>query len=127
MEIGQHPLVSRLLKGAFNSRPPLPRYNATWDVKAVTTYLSGMGKNEGLSLQALTQKLVMLFSLTHPSQAADLVQLKIAHHKFLPEGVCFTPSGLTRLGKALQEFFFPAFPHDLNLCPVEYMSKELMH
>ena len=81
VEIGQHPLVSRLLKGAFNSQPPLPRYNAMWDVKAVTTYLSGIGKNEGLSLQALTQKWVMLFSLTCPLQAADLVQLKIAHCK----------------------------------------------
>ena len=122
VEIGQHPLVSRLLKGAFNSRPPQPRYDATWDVKTVTTYLSGMGKNEGLSLQALTQKLVMLFSLTRPARAADLVQLNIAYRKFLPEGVCFTPSGLakqSRSGKALQELFFPAFPHDLNLCPVQ--------
>ena len=24
-----------------------------------------------------------------------------------------------RTGQALQEFFFPAFPHDLNLCPVQ--------
>ena len=53
----------------------------------MTTYLSGMGKNEGLSLQALAQKLVMLFSLTHPSRAADLVQLNIAYLKFHPEGV----------------------------------------
>ena len=30
--VGQHPLVTRFLKGVFNSRPPAPKYVATWDV-----------------------------------------------------------------------------------------------
>ena len=37
----------------------------------------------------------------------------------------FYISGLdkqSRLEKALQEFFFSAFPHDLNLCPVQTLS-----
>ena len=29
VSIGQHLLVSRLLKGAFHARPPLPRYSGT--------------------------------------------------------------------------------------------------
>ena len=81
-----------------------------------------MGKKKVLSLQALTQKWIMLVSLTCPSRAADLVQLNIAYRKFLLERVCFTPSGLTkqsRQGKVLPEFLFPAFPRDLNLCPVQ--------
>ena len=32
---GQHPLVTRLLKGVYNSRPPRPRYSATWNVNSV--------------------------------------------------------------------------------------------
>jgi len=28
--VGQHPLVSRVLKGAFNERHPLPRYSGCW-------------------------------------------------------------------------------------------------
>ena len=35
--VGRHPLVCRLLKGAFNSRPPQPRYEGTWDVTRVTS------------------------------------------------------------------------------------------
>ena len=30
MRVGQHPLVSRFLKGVFNCRPPAPRCSTTW-------------------------------------------------------------------------------------------------
>ena len=30
--VGAHPLVARLMKGAYNLRPPKPRYTSTWDV-----------------------------------------------------------------------------------------------
>ena len=33
--VGQHPLISRLLKGAFNERPPRPKYHSVWDVDLV--------------------------------------------------------------------------------------------
>jgi len=29
--VGQHPLISRVLKGAFNERPPVLRYSTFWD------------------------------------------------------------------------------------------------
>ena len=32
---GEHPDVKRLMKGIFQSRPPLPRYCKTWDVNLV--------------------------------------------------------------------------------------------
>ena len=34
-DVGQHPTISRLMKGIFNDRPPLPRYTSTWDVQTV--------------------------------------------------------------------------------------------
>ena len=41
VSIGQQPLVSRLMKGAFLARSPLPRYVGTWDVSMVLSYLNG--------------------------------------------------------------------------------------
>ena len=35
MAIGQHPMVARVLKGAYNIRPPIPRYKSTWKVAQV--------------------------------------------------------------------------------------------
>ena len=37
--ITNHPLIIRYFKGAFNLKPPLPRYSRTWDVKVVLNYL----------------------------------------------------------------------------------------
>ena len=37
--IDSHPLVSRFMKGVFQSRPLCPRYLATWDVSVVLSHL----------------------------------------------------------------------------------------
>ena len=62
ISVGQHPLVARVLKGAFNERPPQPRYSHTWDGNKVTSYIDGMGDNASIDLQELTVKLTMLLA-----------------------------------------------------------------
>ena len=119
--MGQHPLVSRTLKGIFHERPPQPRYSQTWDVSKVTSYIESLGENDSLSLAELTHKTVMLFALTRPSRSADLSQLHLQFRRYLPEGVAFQPTKLakqSRQSKPLAEFFFPAFHANELLCPV---------
>ena len=53
-DVGQHPLISRLLKGTFHQRPSQPCYMHTWDVDVVTTYIRASGDNTSLSLQYLS-------------------------------------------------------------------------
>lgn len=48
-EVGQHTLLSRVMKGAFNLRPPQPRYETTWDVTKVPNHIEAMGPSESLS------------------------------------------------------------------------------
>ena len=76
-EVGQHPLVTRLLKGAYHQRPPQPRYSYTWRVDQVTSYINDLGENDKLSLSDLTAKTVMLLALSRPSRSADLANLDI--------------------------------------------------
>lgn len=89
IEVGKHPIVTRLLKGTFHLRPPLPQYSSTWDVNVVLQYLKGLGLTTTLSLKALTHKLVMLLALTRPSRSVDLVSLDLDRRCFSPEGVAF--------------------------------------
>ena len=133
--VGQHPLVTRLLAGAFNSRPPQPRYTTTWDVHAVLSYLKGQGENKTLPLKDLTLKTVMLLALTRPSRSADLRLLNVDLCRQSPEGVTFSPAGLTKQARPSnphQEFVFSKFAPDPSICPVvtvnQYMERmEILH
>ena len=51
---------TRLTKGVFHNRPPLPKYSSTWNVQSVVDYIISMGDNEQISLKHLTQKTTML-------------------------------------------------------------------
>ena len=120
-EVGQHPMVSRLLKGIFHERPPQPGYCETWDVSKVTAYIESKGENDTLPLSELTQKTVMLLALTRPSRSADLSQLDLRFRRYLPEGVSFQQTKLakqSRQSKPVAEFFFLAFMANPLLCPV---------
>ena len=122
VEVGKYPMVTRLLKGAFHGRPPLPHYTSTWDVRTVLDYIEGLGSNSSFSLKQLSYKLCMLLSLTRPSRSADLASLQVDRCRFSLEGVTFLPAALakqSRQGRVLKEYFFPSFPHNRELCPVD--------
>ena len=53
-QVGSHPVICRLVKGVFKSRPFLPRYAETWDVDSVTDHLASWLDIENLSLKQLT-------------------------------------------------------------------------
>ena len=112
VEVGKHPMISRLLKGAYHVRPPLPQYAATWNVQVVLQYIEGLGPSGSLSLKLLTFKLVMLMALTRPSRSADLASLQLDRRRYKPEGVAFLPASLAKQssqGRILKEFFSHPF------------------
>ena len=119
--VGQHPLISRLLKDIFHDRPPLPRYTRTWNVQTVLNYLESLGENRSFSLKMVSWKLTMLLALTRPSRSADLSRLDLIRRVHKPDGVCFYPNVLakqSRQGSQTANFFFPSFPGNPTLCPV---------
>ena len=61
---GQSVDVKRFMKGIFQSRPALPRYNKTWDVQTMLQYLSSMKDTKDRTLKDLSLKLVILDALT---------------------------------------------------------------
>ena len=75
--VGQNPLVCRLLKGVFQSRPPKPKYSEVWDVQVVLTYLATLHPVESLTLKELTFKLVMLLLLVSDQRGQTIHLLDI--------------------------------------------------
>ena len=123
--VGQHPMVTRLLKRIFNDRPPLPRYSHTWNVQIVLDYLISLGNNYDLSLKQLTWKTAMLLALTRLSRSADLSHLDIVWKQYKPDGAMFLSSALAKSpcqGKEIPGFFFPSFPDNIYLCSVRTLK-----
>lgn len=51
--VGEHPLVKRLIKAAFQSRPLLPTYHSIWDVSKVLGLLKTWSPAKNLNLKSL--------------------------------------------------------------------------
>ena len=116
--IGSHPPVSRFMKGVFQSRPPCPRYLATWDVSVVLSYLRTLSPKEDLSLTEVTLKLIMLMDLVCATGADILHKLDLQFRVFRHGGVSFTVPQLTKTPipkKPSLKLCFPAFPQDQRL------------
>ena len=117
--ISKHPLVSRLFRGIHNSRPPQPRYVATWDVDMVTEHLKALGENSSLTLKQLSQKLALLMALVKASRVSELQALDLRYHSYRPKGVVFQFPTLGKkrvVGAPPKEVLFGAFPDYSRLC-----------
>ena len=76
---GEHPLVTRFLKGVFELKPSLPRYSAMWDVGTVLSYLQSLTAIEDLKLDILTRKLTTLLALLTAQGCQTLTSLDLDH------------------------------------------------
>ena len=75
--VGQNPLVSRLLKGVFQSRAPTPKYTEVWDVQIVLSYLKTLHPVDSLSLKDLSFKFLMLLLLVSGQRGQTIHMLDI--------------------------------------------------
>ena len=126
--IGKHPLVSRLMKGIYNQRPPQPRYSSTWDVKVVLDHIKSWGYTRGLPLKKLTLKLAMLLALANASRCSELDALEIQRMTWSAEGVTFALATLTKTlkpGKS-KTLFYPMLGANREACPVTSLKEYLM-
>ena len=82
-------LASRFIKEVFESRPALPKYSETWDVKQVFSYLQTLHPPESLTLKDLTHKLVMLLALLSEQRRQTLRSLSVSDMKLSPNKCVF--------------------------------------
>jgi len=94
--IGQHPLVTRAIKGIYNLRPPKPQYCST---AAVLSWIKDQGENKDLSLKELSGKLALLMVLVSANRTSELQALDLRFKHFSPEGVLFKLASLTKKGR----------------------------
>ena len=119
--VGQHPLIVRLMKGAFHLRPQSPRYAATWPVHKVVTFLKKLGSSTDLSLKWLSWKLVTLVALALACRCSELQTIEVPRILFNEQGVQIVLQGLTKTSNAINLFkqlTIGQLKEDPLLCPV---------
>ena len=119
-KIGKHPLVSRLIKGAFHLRPPQSRYTGRWDVKEVLIYLKSKGEK---FVKDVTHKLAMLMALSNADRASDLCALDIRYLSLSSEGASFRLAALTKSARPDRQITSSySCLEDESLCPVSTLK-----
>ena len=102
MQVGQHLLVSRLLKRIYNLWLPQPSYPATWDADKVVNPCD----NGALPFKLLKRKLAMLMVLVEPNRVSEFQALDLRYRLYHPKGVAFImPAGVPP-----QQVMFVIFP-----------------
>ena len=87
---GNHPLVSRFLKGVFELKPSLPRYHRIWDVSVVLRHLTNLEPVYALDLKVLTLKFTMLLCPLTGQRCQTLSKLDITLMQKLPGRYVYT-------------------------------------
>ena len=118
---GSHPLVTRFVKGVFETRPSLPRYKEIWDVNSVLKVLATWTLRVDLSLRDLSWKLTMLLALLSGQRVQTLKAFTLTSMTLTANTCVFTIETplTTRPGKHLGRIQFLAYEADRNLCVVQ--------
>ena len=88
-DLGSNNYISRLFRYFFKARPALPRYNVTWDVNKLLTYLQFWHPISRLSLKLLTLKTVTLVAVTSSDRAQTLNSMDIEHCTMTEDSILF--------------------------------------
>ena len=134
LPVGQHPLVKRYLKGVFNIKPALPRYECTGtcDLNVVLRYLYTLSPVAELSLKLLSYKLVMLLCILSGQRCQsihlfDVYNMQLSFNKV--EFVVVMPTKTSGPSSHNGTFEFLGYPPNRRLCVVtvlkEYLSRTL--
>ena len=122
---GEHPLVRRFLKGVFELKPSLPKYNEIWDVSLVLEYLRQLPGLENISLKDHTKKLATLLCLLTGQRCQTIHKFDIKHIQFFQDRYFVNVREKlkhTRPGRHQDPFEFIPFTQDTRLCVVQCMK-----
>lgn len=122
ISVGNHPIVTRFVKGVFQSRPTFPKYTEIWDVNVVLSYLKTLSRVAKLSLKDLTYKVTMMLMLLS-GQRTQTIQLLNLKDKSQFTFKVLSKVKHTKPGRHLQDLKFKAYAPDRQLCIYTYLQK----
>ena len=127
---GSHPLVSRFLKGIYETRKPQPKYNTILDVAIVLKHLKTLEPLEELSLNDFTLKLLLLLLLATGQRGETIYVLSLDGMTMSPLSCTFDLVELiktSKRNKRTDSIDIHGYQVDNGLCPLltlkEYLKR----
>ncbi|CAG2245652.1 unnamed protein product [Mytilus edulis] len=124
--IGNDPLICRFMKGVYNKRPTLPRYEVTWDVDVMLKFLCTLSPVNMLTLKNLTLKLTMILSLLTAQRTQTLHLMDINDITVNNDELIIKVTKLIKTSKPgshLSDIHLPAYNKDKSLCVVDTFNE----
>ena len=119
ISIGEHPLVSQAVKAVYRLRPPLPKYQSTFDIVPVLAYVQSL-PTENISLQLLSFKALFLTVYSSISRVSSVARLgpSLQEHRDSVVLHFISLEKQARVGNTRGYLQIPSFGEDPELCPV---------
>ena len=117
--VGEHPLISQAVKAVFRLKPPLPKYQSTFDIVPVLAYMRSLNTHT-ISLQLLAYKALFLTVYSNICRVSSLARIgpSLTEHRDSVVLHLVDLEKQARHGKVRGFFQIPRFPEDPQLCPV---------
>jgi integrase len=113
------------MKGVYRLRPPLPKYNATWDVGIVLRHLNSLSDS---NLKELSGKCAMLLVLTSGQRVQTINSLDLRFLTTSPGKMVFAIRDVLKTSKpgSSLSLEIAKYPQpNTNICPYDCLSKYL--
>jgi integrase len=112
------------MKGVLQKKPPLPKYQFSWDLDLVLKYLETLPINRKLTLSVLGKKLAILLALAVPKRASEIARLDRRFMSKKKNSVKFDLRGLSKTQKNCKHRSVKYFKFSKKkLCVVSCLNK----
>lgn len=123
--IGQDERIKRFFKGVFRLRPPMPRYNETWDTSLVLNYLSTVHPNQNLPLDQLSKKLITLLALVTAHRVQTMSKINIDNISVNTDRITIKIVDLIKTSRPSSKqplLTLPFFQEKPEICPAKCLQ-----
>lgn len=121
--VGEHPLVSQAVRAVFRLKPPLPKYQATFDIVPVLNYVRSL-PTDSISLKQLSFKALFLTVYSSISRVSSMARIgpSLKEHRDCVVLHLVSLEKQARAGHVRGYLRIPTFTEDPELCPVRALS-----
>lgn len=114
--------ISRLFKGFYRLRPPLPKYDITWSPTLVLEFLSNFYPNNEIHIEHLTKKTVTILALATAHRVQTLQKINVNNIEVHSNHMLVKIPNLiktSRLGTTQPCLNIPFFRQRPEICPAD--------